>query len=232
MKWQGTAIWADESRLEDGSVGCAVARYDPEHDAWTGVRVCMGKNQEAYGAELHRPMLTLFQEPPRPEDRHLRRQPYRGLHPMHQAQDSDTLSRSRNGHTTYGSNEESPSNSGGSPSMQAPPATRRPTSGQRWQHGTNAGSEQLPYEFSSTSLAHLKRGITERKWVEACSWTESRLSQHHAYRPWKRMRPDPTPAKASKAVASRFYQLSMGRALIGPVRQARQRHLLVVRPRS
>ena len=72
MKWQGTAIWADESRLEDGSVGCAVARYDPEHDAWTGVRVCMGKNQEAYGAELHRPMLTLFQEPPRPEDRHLR----------------------------------------------------------------------------------------------------------------------------------------------------------------
>jgi len=31
------------------------------------------------------------------------------------------------------------------------------------------GSEQLPYEFSSTSLAHLKRGIAERKWVEACS---------------------------------------------------------------
>jgi len=25
------------------------------------------------------------------------------------------------------------------------------------------GSEQLPYEFSSTSLANLKRGITERK---------------------------------------------------------------------
>ena len=24
-------------------------------------------------------------------------------------------------------------------------------------------SEQLPYEFSSASLAHLKRGITERK---------------------------------------------------------------------
>ena len=31
----------------------------------------------------------------------------------------------------------SPYNSGGSPAMQAPPATRRPTSGQRWQHGTN-----------------------------------------------------------------------------------------------
>jgi len=30
------------------------------------------------------------------------------------------------------------------------------------------------------------------------------------------MRPDPTPAKASKAVASRFYQLRTGHALIGP----------------
>ena len=44
----------------------------------------------------------------------------------------------------------------------------------------------------------------------------SRLSKHHAYRPRKRMRPDPTPAKASKAVASRFYQLRTGRALIWP----------------
>ena len=35
-------------------------------------------------------------------------------------------------------NDESPPNSGGSPAMQAPLATRRPTSGQRWQHGTNA----------------------------------------------------------------------------------------------
>ena len=32
----------------------------------------------------------------------------------------------------------------------------------------------------------------------------------------KRLRPDPTPAKASKAVASRYYQLRMGHALIGP----------------
>ena len=53
---------------------------------------------------------------------------------------------------------------------------------------------------------------------------ESRLSKHHAYRP-KRMRPDPTPAKASKVVASRFYQLRTGRAHIGP-------YLLVMRPQS
>jgi hypothetical protein len=30
------------------------------------------------------------------------------------------------------------------------------------------------------------------------------------------MRPDPTPAKASKAVSSRYYQLRTGHALIGP----------------
>jgi len=66
------------------------------------------------------------------------RQPYRGLHPTHQAQDSDTLSQLHNRRTTYGSNEESQSNSGGPPAMQAPPATRRPTSGKRWQHGTSA----------------------------------------------------------------------------------------------
>jgi len=65
-EWQGTAIWADGLRFEDGSVGCAVARYYPEHGAWTGMRVHMGKNQGVYDAELHaiyRAMLTLFQEP-------------------------------------------------------------------------------------------------------------------------------------------------------------------------
>jgi len=58
------------------------------------------------------------------------RQPYRGLHPTHQAQDSDTLSRPHSRHTTNRSNEESPSNFDGFPTMQAPAATRRPTSGQ------------------------------------------------------------------------------------------------------
>jgi len=50
------------------------------------------------------------------------RQPYRGLYPTHEAQDSDTLSQSHNTHTTFGSNEESQPNSGGSPAMQVPPA--------------------------------------------------------------------------------------------------------------
>ena len=44
----------------------AQSHAHPEQDAWTGVRVHMGKNQEVYDAELHaiyRAMLTPFQEP-------------------------------------------------------------------------------------------------------------------------------------------------------------------------
>jgi len=61
----GTAIWTDRSRLEDGSVGCVEVRHHPEHDAWTEVRVHMGKGK-VYDADLHaiyRGMLTIFQEP-------------------------------------------------------------------------------------------------------------------------------------------------------------------------
>ena len=56
----------DGSRLEDGSVGCAVARHHAEHDAWAGVRVRMGKNQEIFDAKLHAiycAMLAPFKEP-------------------------------------------------------------------------------------------------------------------------------------------------------------------------
>jgi len=95
-EWQGTAIWTDGSRLEDGSVCCAVARHHPEHNAWTGARVHMGRNQEVYGAELHaicRAMLTLFKNPVarRSPSSQTPRQPYRGLHPTYQAQDSDNV---------------------------------------------------------------------------------------------------------------------------------------------
>jgi len=68
------------------------------------------------------------------------------------------------------------------------------------------GSEQLPYEFSNTSLAHLKRDTTEQKRVEACSWLEKA----------PRVPTTETPANASKAVAPRLYQLRTGHALIGP----------------
>ena len=106
------------------------------------------------------------------------RQPYRGLHPTYQAQDSDTQSQSHIRNTTYGSNKESPPNPDGSPAMQARTAGNEKADEWAKMAALNErGSEQLPYEFSSTSLARLKRGITEWKWIEACSWMEPRLSK-------------------------------------------------------
>jgi len=141
-EWHGTAIWTDGSRLEDGSVSCAVARYHPEHDAWTGVRAHMRKIQEVYDAELHaiyRAMLTLFQEPrgqkvtifadaqaalqmitsdaPGPGQRYA----------LAIAQQAHDLCEQRRASVQFR----------WVPAMQAPPATRRPTNGQRRQHGTN-----------------------------------------------------------------------------------------------
>jgi ribonuclease HI len=220
-EWQGTAIWTDGSRLEDGSVGCAIARHHPEHGAWTGVRVHMGKNQEVYDAELHaiyRAMLTLFREP-----RGQKITIFADAQAALQRITSDVpgpgqryaIAIAQQAHDLWEQRRVSvqfrwvPSHAGTAGNEKADEWAKMAARNER-------GSEQMPYEFSSTSLAHLKRGITERKWVEACSWMESRLSKHHAYRPRKRMQPDPTPAKASKAVASRYYQLRTGHALIGP----------------
>jgi len=49
----------------------------------------------------------------------------------------------------------------------------------------------------SASLAHLKRGASEKKWPEARSWCEHRqLNKGYVLR--KKGQPDPAPAKAEK----------------------------------
>jgi len=118
----------------------------------------MGKNQEVYDAELHaiyRAVLTLFPRTPWPED--LRRRPSSLTEDYIRRTKPRTATRSRN--RTTGTQP-----MGATKSLRGSPAI--------FAHSSEAarnerGSEQLPYEFSSTSLAHLKRGITERKWVEA-----------------------------------------------------------------
>jgi len=63
-----------------------------------------------------------------------------------------------------------------------------------------------------TSLAHLKRRASEKKWPEVRSWCERRqLNRGYILR--KKGKPDPTPARAEKRAASRFYQLKSGHAL-------------------
>jgi len=63
-------------------------------------------------------------------------------------------------------------------------------------------------------LAHLKREISEKKWVEAWQWTGSRTSKKKHRMPG-RQKPDGTVAGSSKRLASRFYQLNTGHCLTG-----------------
>ena len=65
-----------------------------------------------------------------------------------------------------------------------------------------------------TSLAHLRRRASEKKWPEARAWCERR-NLNGGYVPRKKGKPDPTPARAEKRTASRFYQLKSGHALRG-----------------
>src|ERR1700704_4521680 len=76
------------------------------------------------------------------------------------------------------------------------------------------GVEWLPRDEGTrrpkrpTSLAHLRRRASEKKWPEARSWCERRnLNQGYVLR--KRGKPDPTPARAEKRT------LKSGHALTG-----------------
>jgi len=82
--------------------------------------------------------------------------------------------------------------------------------GAEWLAYANSVRRPLP----PTSLAHLKRRASEKKWPEARSWCERR-QLNRGYVLGKKGKPDPTPARAEKRTASRFYQLKPGNALTG-----------------
>jgi len=64
------------------------------------------------------------------------------------------------------------------------------------------------------SLAHLKRKISGKKWVEAKRWAAGWVTGRKYKLPTKQQ-PDGTVAGSSKRLASRFYQLKTGHYLIG-----------------
>ena len=59
------------------------------------------------------------------------------------------------------------------------------------------------------SLAHLKREITEKKWVEARQWVGGWTSKKKYTMP-KSQRPDGVVAGSAKRLASRFCQVKTG----------------------
>jgi len=85
-----------------------------------------------------------------------------------------------------------------------PPASRT-TTGVKWLAYANGVRRPMP----PTSLAHLKRRASE-KWPEARSWCEQKAN------------PNPTPDRAEKRTASRFYQLSPGMPSTACTRKARR----------
>jgi ribonuclease HI len=80
-----------------------------------------------------------------------------------------------------------------------------------------SGAEHLPQEEESiTTLAHVARGVTEKKWHEHLAWVRERCRGKRYYLLKERQRTDPVASSTKKAIASRFYQLRMGKAHIGP----------------
>jgi hypothetical protein len=78
--------------------------------------------------------------------------------------------------------------------------------------------DNRPRCMPPVSLASLSRQVKEKKWEEATGWAYSRItnpSYNVKCRQWRKNRPDPVPAKASKGIASRYYQLKTGHALTG-----------------
>jgi hypothetical protein len=78
-------------------------------------------------------------------------------------------------------------------------------------------AEHLPQEEESiTTLAHAARGVTEKKWHEHLAWVKERCHGKRYYHLKDSQRTDPVASRAREAVASRFYQLRIGTARIGP----------------
>jgi len=72
-------------------------------------------------------------------------------------------------------------------------------------------------DHTPRSFANVKRGFSEKKWQDAKAWTGKMLARtgNRKYRPSDRQKPDPTVAKASRRLASRFYQMKTGHCLTG-----------------
>jgi hypothetical protein len=75
-----------------------------------------------------------------------------------------------------------------------------------------AGARPMPLP---RSLTHLKREISEKKWIEARRWAGGRITTKKYSLPREQL-PDKTVDGSSKRLASRFYQLKTGHCLWHP----------------
>ena len=114
---------------------------------------------------------------------------------------------------------------GGAQATRASRAMKRPINGpsEPDDHGIEWFSTKNP-DGSTTrrvfplprSFASVKRGFSEKKWQDTKAWTRKMLARtgNRKYRPSNRQKPDPTVAKASRRLASRFYKMKTGHCSI------------------
>jgi len=163
-EWQGRRF----GRTDHGSrMAPSAAQSHGTTHAWTGVRVHMGKNQEICGAELHTiycDMLTLFQEPPRPDYHHLRKCPGSLTEDYIRRTMPRTAIRSHD--RTTGTRP-----MGATKSLRPVPMGPQPCR-YRWQRegrrvGKDSSTERIPQSNCLTSSATRTSPLeAERKWVE------------------------------------------------------------------
>ena len=78
---------------------------------------------------------------------------------------------------------------------------------------TGLRTDDTRFSARPTSLAHLRRRASEKKWPEARSWCERRrLNKGYVLR--KKGKPGLTPARAEKRTAARFYVPAQVRACL------------------
>ncbi|ODM15123.1 hypothetical protein SI65_09362 [Aspergillus cristatus] len=210
MPPQGT-FWSDGSRLEDGRVGAGIAWKTEGDSQWHIKGRPMGKGAEVFDAELVG-VVEALQE----AEKQATRDPVTILLDSQAA-----IARLR--HTRVGPGQVA--------AIEAANLAQGLVSrGQAVtiQPAAKAAATRPPIPTGGTqgllSLAHLQRTQTEatrearEKWLREAMAKRTPAAQR-TYRPHRGWRLDPAAAGAPKALASRYYQLKMGHAAIGPYLQ-------------
>jgi ribonuclease HI len=222
---KGIAIFTDGSKLEDGWTGCAAVWKGPD-GCWQGRKLFMGRNKEVFHAELYAIWVGLMSARKHQDE-------WEAVGPKSLTIFTDAqaaLKRIRNDDPGPGQwlarrilrTERQLRQAGWTTEFRWIPGHRgiegNEVADQWAKEGAGAsGAEHLPPEEESiTTLAHVARGVTEKKWHEHLAWVKERCHGKRYYHLKESQRADPVASHARKAVASRFYQLRMGKARIGP----------------
>jgi ribonuclease HI len=220
---RGIAIFTDGSKFEDGYTGCAAVWRSG--DGWQGRKVFMGRNKEVFDAELYAIWMGLASA------RDHLKEDWAGAKSITIFTDAQAaLKRIRNDDPGPGQwlarrilrTERQLRQAGWTTEFRWVPGHKGVEGNEvadQWaKDGAGySGAERLPREEESiTSLAHVARGISERKWSEHMGWVKERCRGKRYYLLRDRQRTDPVASRAQKTIASRFYQLRLNKAPIGP----------------